>query len=84
MNEHCSEELDKAITVMIRDGFKTHKNLADVMNYVRQKLMDKDPGSKCLCLFMPFDVKYLYSLAKYRFLRLAFEIKYQKDTIILA
>ena len=72
------------IKVIISDGFKTHKNLADVMNYVRQKLMDKDTGSQWLCLFMPFDVKYSYSLAKYRFLRLAFERKNQKYTIILA
>ena len=84
LNEHCSDEIVQAIKQIVSDGFKNNKSLANVMNYVRQKLMDTDPGSQWLCLFMPFDVKYSYSLAKYRFLRLAFERKDQKYTIILA
>ena len=45
LNEHCSDEIVQAIKQIVSDGFKNNKSLANVMNYVRQKLMDTDPGS---------------------------------------
>ena len=83
MNEHFSEELVAFTISKLADGFVNRKNLNSITNSMRQALTDREKGS-WMCLFLPDDIKYACSIAKYRYLRLSFMRKDQKYGFILA
>ena len=83
MNEYFSDELISYTKDKLVEAFNEKKNLTDFAGYVRQMLMDKEKGS-WMCLFLPDDIKYSYSLSKFRYLRVSLMRKDQKYWVILA